>query len=489
MANLDTQGPSAGGAENDPFQDFSVHDPFSEALPTAPATTALNSTINNNKRTAATSGLGIDEEVVVKKIARAPVPKFDEARLLSDKGLPELRRRAEILLYGDIGEGLIRPAPEGEKRGNGKGKLRGKGHEFGDVNRLLEMYQLWLHDVFPKAKFKDAIHMVEKLGHKRILQAERGNLLEERKMAEIRAREGAEWDGGVNLERGDDIFAEPTLEGLMSEQAARIVTGKESRERRERSEDVPDDLGMTDLFSRPSTLIPTRPAPRQTAGKSNTQLGSMFDDVPDEDDLDAFLASRDVEMEMLDASSQSQTQVQNSNIFGPRKTNPVVRQSGSIFGPKTGNVAAVVQKVEVVDDDDMDALMAELEAEKDSRQKKQEQPKPPKKAIMAEDHEDDMDGLMAEFEAEQSTVPKPQPKPQPKPAETPKSMVIEDDDDDMGELDKLMAENDAADERDRRGKEKEEAEMAGTIAEMEAEAADEELQERRRKAQEEDAEK
>lgn len=36
-------------------------------------------------------GLGIDEEVKVKK-ARAPIAKLDETRLLSDKGIPKLRK-------------------------------------------------------------------------------------------------------------------------------------------------------------------------------------------------------------------------------------------------------------------------------------------------------------------------------------------------------------------------------------------------------------
>jgi replication fork protection complex subunit Csm3/Swi3 len=43
------------------------------------------------KQRANESGLGIDEEIkIVKK--RQPVPKLDESRLLSDPGIPKLRR-------------------------------------------------------------------------------------------------------------------------------------------------------------------------------------------------------------------------------------------------------------------------------------------------------------------------------------------------------------------------------------------------------------
>ena len=34
------------------------------------------------------------------------------------------------------------------------------------MQRLLNYYQLWMHDVFPKAKFRDCIEMTEKVGHK-----------------------------------------------------------------------------------------------------------------------------------------------------------------------------------------------------------------------------------------------------------------------------------------------------------------------------------
>ena len=55
----------------------------------------------------ATAGLGIDKEVEVKKRAREPRVKLDEARLLSDRGIPALRKRARVL------------------------KIKGKGHEVG----------------------------------------------------------------------------------------------------------------------------------------------------------------------------------------------------------------------------------------------------------------------------------------------------------------------------------------------------------------------
>lgn len=45
------------------------------------------------------TGLGIDEAVAVAKKARVPNVKLDENRLLSDKGIPKLRRKAGELKF------------------------------------------------------------------------------------------------------------------------------------------------------------------------------------------------------------------------------------------------------------------------------------------------------------------------------------------------------------------------------------------------------
>ncbi|KXJ89368.1 replication fork protection component Swi3-domain-containing protein, partial [Microdochium bolleyi] len=109
--------------------------------------------------------LGLDEEVAVAKKARVPNVKLDETRLLSEKGIPRLRRKA-----GDL-------------------KFKGKGHEFSDAAKLLSFYQLWLDDLFPKARFIDALGMVEKAGHKKFMAAKRVEWINEGKPRASRAEE------------------------------------------------------------------------------------------------------------------------------------------------------------------------------------------------------------------------------------------------------------------------------------------------------------
>ncbi|KAJ5180761.1 hypothetical protein N7492_003971 [Penicillium capsulatum] len=102
-------------------------------------------------------GLGLDEEVKITK-KRQPVAKLDESRLLSQPGIPKLRRAAKQKL-----------------------KFKGRGHEFSDAARLLNFYQLWLDDLFPRAKFADGLAMIEKLGHTKRIQTMRREWIDEEK--------------------------------------------------------------------------------------------------------------------------------------------------------------------------------------------------------------------------------------------------------------------------------------------------------------------
>ncbi|CAE6422160.1 unnamed protein product [Rhizoctonia solani] len=71
---------------------------------------------------------------------RKTLPKLDEERLLDRRdGMPALVRRAKEF------------------------KVKGKGHELSDLNRLMQMYQLWAHKMFPKMQFQDTVERVEKL--------------------------------------------------------------------------------------------------------------------------------------------------------------------------------------------------------------------------------------------------------------------------------------------------------------------------------------
>ncbi|VBB78805.1 Conserved hypothetical protein [Yarrowia lipolytica] len=82
--------------------------------------------------------LGINTEVQVKRTRH--VAKLDDTRMMDDKGLPALKHLCT------------------------KVNFKGNGHEVGDLGRLLDMYQMWSHDLFPKGQFKSLYPLTSKAG-------------------------------------------------------------------------------------------------------------------------------------------------------------------------------------------------------------------------------------------------------------------------------------------------------------------------------------
>lgn len=82
--------------------------------------------------------LGIHTEVAVRK--SRVYAKLDDQRLLGEKGLGALKHMCE------------------------KVTLKGRGHELGDLGRLLDIYQMWSHQLFPKGRFQDLYPSTSKAG-------------------------------------------------------------------------------------------------------------------------------------------------------------------------------------------------------------------------------------------------------------------------------------------------------------------------------------
>ncbi|KAL8897910.1 MAG: hypothetical protein Q9207_006964 [Kuettlingeria erythrocarpa] len=199
-------------------------------------------------------GLGLDEEIkVVKK--RQPVPKLDDNRLLSQAGIPKLRRLAKERL-----------------------KFKGKGHEYSDLASLLYLYQLWLDDLYPRAKFADGLAMIEKLGHSKRIQAMRREWINEGKFRES--------FGDKDVPQADQKAtkaSEVESTAPATHQAHALV---ESRSRPSSS------LTDEDLYG--ATPPPRRDNSNQDLTTGATGINEVFIDDGDsaipEDDLDALLA-------------------------------------------------------------------------------------------------------------------------------------------------------------------------------------------------------
>ncbi|KAK2852167.1 hypothetical protein FQN49_005305 [Arthroderma sp. PD_2] len=201
---------------------------------------AADSTTDNNQTKPDGNSLGIDDEIKVTK-KRAPIAKLDETRLLSQAGIPKLRKTAKTKL-----------------------KLKGKGHEFSDAARLLNFYQLWLDDLYPRAKFADGLSIIEKLGHSKRLQVMRKEWIDE---------------GKSRTPKGENRLGDHTITQTLP-----------SRERGEQQQGATEPgAEESSLFS--SAKQPEPDAPRQDIGTSifggdvDGQRSNSFNTTAKDDEL------------------------------------------------------------------------------------------------------------------------------------------------------------------------------------------------------------
>jgi replication fork protection complex subunit Csm3/Swi3 len=239
--------------------------------------------------------------------------------------------------------------------------LRGKGHEFSDAAKLLNYYQLWLDNLYPRAKFADGLQLVEKAGHSKRMQTMRKEWIDE---------------GKPGYARDKPSIADDTLQ---------IVEGRESAAARGADTGRREDNGEA----------AARPAADQSVFGNGTESEALFfpdnntkpsgsddDAAPEDDELDVLLAeqrsSRISLHEPAEPESEGEDDLdallaeQESRPHQPNTTtneNPSLDEEDDLdallaerdaSSRDTGG--AKVQEEPVEDGDDLDALLAERES-------------------------------------------------------------------------------------------------------------------------------
>ncbi|ODV91203.1 hypothetical protein CANCADRAFT_31920 [Tortispora caseinolytica NRRL Y-17796] len=115
---------------------------------------AISNIFANQIEAATLDDLGVDTAVEVQSAAKRNYVKFDENLILSDKGLPTIYRKFPRRI-----------------------RLKGKGHELRDMEKLLQAYQMWAHGLYPRFRFADFLRSIERLGHKKSVRAYRESKL------------------------------------------------------------------------------------------------------------------------------------------------------------------------------------------------------------------------------------------------------------------------------------------------------------------------
>ncbi|KAL8761929.1 MAG: hypothetical protein Q9184_001998 [Pyrenodesmia sp. 2 TL-2023] len=199
-------------------------------------------------------GLGLDEEIKVTK-KRQPVPKLDDNRLLSQAGIPKLRRLAKERL-----------------------QFKGKGYEYSDLAALLNLYQFWLDDLYPRAKFADGLAMIEKLGHSKRIQVMRREWINEGKPRE-RYEDMDVSQGNRRVTKASDV--ENTVLATNQDHAL------DDSQLRPSSDPTNEDLyGASPPRQQHNT---NQNSATKTTGVDQAPLGHGDSEIP-EDDLDVLLA-------------------------------------------------------------------------------------------------------------------------------------------------------------------------------------------------------
>ncbi|KAG6060334.1 hypothetical protein E4U32_003513 [Claviceps aff. humidiphila group G2b] len=350
MSNLLSAGQLPRNRHDD-LENYGI-DPFDDpfATPSPPSSP-------KKRKELASQGLGIDQEVSVPKRAREPRVKLDESRLLGPSGLPKLRKRARDL------------------------NLKGKGHEFSDAARLLSFYQIWLDDLFPKAKFLDALAMVEKLGHKKQIVVARNEILNEGKP---KAQEDQDDDFGMEL----DVPAAAGSSGA-APSTARAVQGGDRPVTPVRDEGVPDE---EDLYGATPRVVRQQTPPRS--------------DIPDEEDL--YGATPRVvrpQQPRSDIPDEEDLYGATPRIVRQQPQRSDVPDEEDLYGATPRIVRHQAPQPDIPDEeDDLDALIAEAESQ--DRVSSIVRAKAPLPATQQDDvdGEDDLDALIAEAETRDSGV-------------------------------------------------------------------------------------
>lgn len=223
-------------------------------------------------------------------------------------------------------------------------RLKGKGHEFTDAARLLTFYQLWLDDLYPRAKFADALQLVEKAGHSKSMQRQRREWIDEGKPDYIRERERRK----QREAESESAYGEITMSGGLGVQNDQKGT------------DTGPNTGNTNSDSRlaPKPVFESR-ADIDKDGlffPATTETSKVQDDGPDDDELEALLAEQGSKAE---PPKPSEDESEGEDDLDALLSKQVPRR-----GPGGKERNAPANSMFEEDEDELDALLAEHEAER-----------------------------------------------------------------------------------------------------------------------------
>lgn len=207
---------------------------------------------------------GLDGSVVDPTIAdptaitarkRRPQVKLTAEKLLSDKGLPYVLKNAHKRI-----------------------RISSKKNSYDNLSNIIQFYQLWAHELFPKAKFKDFMKICQTVG-------KTDPVLREYRVSLFRDEMGMSFDVGTR-ETGQDLERQSPMveEHVTSAEERPIVAGSFAQDKMnvnnvDYDNDEDDDIYHLSYRNRRGRVLDER-------GNNETVLNNV---VPPKEDLDALL--------------------------------------------------------------------------------------------------------------------------------------------------------------------------------------------------------
>lgn len=159
---------------------------------------------------------------------------------------------------------------------------------------MLNMYQLWLDDLYPRAKFADALAIIEKVGHTKRMQVDRKAWMDEGKAKPATTGDDDDDDDGseanvphdVSMQDREEIRKEQELEGNVAGLQSRSAA-QQSKSQLHPAIEEPDEDELDALLAdnaAPDALVPG-PLPRQSA---------PIEDDPFADEMEAMKGMEDM---------------------------------------------------------------------------------------------------------------------------------------------------------------------------------------------------
>lgn len=174
--------------------------------------------------------------------------------------------------------------------------------QFSDASRLLSLYQLWLDDLFPKARFLDALAMVEKAGHKKALVSARDGWINEGRPKASHDDDDELGIGAVNI--NDDDLYDATPRG--ARRFVNMLQDDAPAAAPAAANDMPDDDDLDALMAEAESMDSRRLLTAMTNTAATTTTVAASANGPEEDD-DDYLNALIAEAEEQDQQPAKKT--------------------------------------------------------------------------------------------------------------------------------------------------------------------------------------